>query len=70
MNLDESVRNELSEAAKKNLDNVGRGIGNIVESHLINPLARFLFDNDIYDNSSVQITDIKVDGTFFKTRHF
>lgn len=64
LNLDESVRNELSEAAKKNLDNGGRGIGNIVESHLINPLARFLFDNDIYDNSSVQITDIKVDGTF------
>ena len=27
LNLDESVRNELSEAAKKNLDNGGRGIG-------------------------------------------
>ena len=41
-----------------NLNNGGRGIGNIVESHLINPLARFLFDNDAYENVSVSIEGI------------
>ncbi len=37
----------LREKAMANLENGGRGIGNVVESYLINPLSRYLFDQDI-----------------------
>ena len=40
----------------QNLDNGGRGIGNMVESTLINPLARYLFEHPQAD--SVTIDDI------------
>ena len=39
------ARETLLHAALQNLSNGGRGVGNIVESMLINPLSRFLFDN-------------------------
>ena len=46
-----------------NLANGGRGIGNIVESHLINPLSRFLFDYNLCERASVTIQDIDVSAT-------
>ena len=55
LNLSDEAKSTLSEAALSNLSNGGRGIGNIVESHLINPLARFMFDNDIYENAVINI---------------
>ena len=48
----------LEKAALGNLGNGGRGIGNIVESELINPLARFLFDQDVYEDAEVTIESI------------
>lgn len=47
----------------KNLDNGGRGIGNIVESLFINPLSRFIFDNDIKDNVHLNIKNIVIKDT-------
>lgn len=44
-----------------NLSNGGRGIGNIVENLLINPLSRYLFDNKIYENTVVSIDKINAD---------
>ena len=38
--ISDKAREHLLEAAKGNLENGGRGIGNVVESHLINPLSR------------------------------
>lgn len=61
--LSEEARGRLTEAALHNLANGGRGIGNIVESHLINPLSRFLFDHDFYEHASVTIRDIDVAAT-------
>jgi len=58
LKLSESVQNEITEAALNNLGNGGRGIGNIVESYLINPLSRFMFDNNIFDNAIVNIAQI------------
>lgn len=58
LTIAEAAHEELLKAALGNLNNGGRGIGNIVESHLINPLARFLFDNDAYENVSVSIEGI------------
>lgn len=58
LDLDDAVRNYLLKAATNNLSNGGRGIGNIVESDLINPLARFLFDNKAFADAQVKISAI------------
>lgn len=52
--------NILTEQALGNLANGGRGIGNVVENLLINPLSRYLFDNEIFDNATVRINNIDV----------
>lgn len=44
-----------------NLDNGGRGIGNIVESLLVNPLSRYLFDNEIFENAKLTINSIQAE---------
>ena len=49
---------KLTEKALENLDNGGRGIGNIVESLLINPLARYMFDENIRENTRIYLHDI------------
>ncbi|MDE6925949.1 MAG: hypothetical protein K2P59_11930 [Acetatifactor sp.] len=48
----------LAEQALGNLQNGGRGVGNVVENFLINPLSRYLFDNEIFSNATVTIDDI------------
>lgn len=53
----------LTEQALNNLQNGGRGIGNVVENLLINPLSRYLFDNEIFDNASVTIDNINTTAT-------
>ena len=45
----------LKEAAIFDLSNGGRGIGNQVESLLINPLSRWLFDNEISGDADIVI---------------
>lgn len=52
----------LLEKAVDNLGNGGRGIGNIVESLLINPLARYMFDEDIRNNVKITIDDIDAEN--------
>ena len=56
--LSDKAKGVLKEHAIANLENGGRGIGNIVESLLINPLSRFLFDNEIFQNRRISIDDI------------
>lgn len=56
--LSDEAKDTLSDAAMGNLANGGRGIGNIVENHLVNPLSRFLFDNDVYDQAAIRIQKI------------
>lgn len=58
--LSEKAFNVLKENALKNLQNGGRGIGNVVESLFINPLSRFLFDNEISGNAKISVDDIKI----------
>ena len=52
----------LQEYALENLSNGGRGIGNVVENLLINPLSRYLFDNEISSNANVSIEDIDMNA--------
>ena len=58
LTISDEAREVLTKAALGNLNNGGRGIGNMVESYLINPLARFLFDHDTYENAVVEIKRI------------
>lgn len=58
IHLSDKAFNVLQESALKNLQNGGRGIGNVVESLFINPLARYLFDNRIDENAKINVDDI------------
>lgn len=53
---------KLMEKTLDNLGNGGRGIGNIVESLLINPLSRYLFDEEINGNVNLSINDIDAEN--------
>ena len=57
--IKEAARAVLLDRALENLGNGGRGIGNIVESLLINPLARYLFDKGIKGNARITVNGIR-----------
>jgi ATP-dependent Clp protease ATP-binding subunit ClpA len=56
--ISDKAKAVLTEKALENLGNGGRGIGNIVESLLINPLSRYLFDEVIKGNTKITIKDM------------
>ena len=58
LTLDERAVAELNALARLNLDNGGRGIGNVVESYLINPLSRYLFDNRVEQNADIKVLSV------------
>lgn len=62
--LSDKAFNVLQENALKNLQNGGRGIGNVVESLFINPLARYLFDNAIDANAQITVDDITLTSLY------
>ncbi len=51
----EEAYDQLRQAALADLSNGGRGVGNQVESLLINPLSRWLFDHGVLENARVTI---------------
>ena len=57
------IRTVLLEQVNKNLDNGGRGINNILEKLLINPLARHIFDEQLPRGEKRAITEIKMSET-------
>lgn len=60
--VSEKVFGILLNKSIANLANGGRGIGNIVESFLINPLSRYLFDENIKGKSTISIEDIDAEN--------
>lgn len=62
LTLSDIAMGKLEEKALGNLANGGRGIGNIVESLLINPFSRYLFDEDIQGNVKITIDDIDAEN--------
>ena len=58
LTIETCAKDTISSAALSNLNNGGRGIGNIVESYLINPLSRFLFDQRAFSDAEVFIDSI------------
>lgn len=53
---------QLSDAALRDLTNGGRGIGNQVESLLINPLSRYLFDSGVSENATITVEAFETDA--------
>ena len=64
--ISDKAREHLLEAAKGNRENGGRGIGNVVESHLINPLSRALFDLNVAENGTLKVVDIRDNGSIYE----
>lgn len=62
VSLSDAAYQTLEEKALANLSNGGRGIGNIVENFLINPLARYLFDHEIFGDATLKIDEIQADA--------
>ena len=58
---DEAVE-QLRAATLADLSNGGRGIGNKVESLLINPLSRWLFDHEVVSDAAVRIDSFDVEA--------
>lgn len=56
--LNDSVKRVLLEACISDLSNGGRGIRNQVEAHLVNPLARALFDEDAKPGTYYEVVSI------------
>lgn len=53
---------QLQSAALSDLSNGGRGVGNQVEALLINPLSRWLFDNEVLSDAQVTIQRFDTDA--------
>ena len=60
LSISDKAHDTLLNTAIGNLDNGGRGIGNIVENLLINPLSRFMFDNELFSNCQITIDAINI----------
>ena len=60
LTISEAARKTLLDCALEKLDEGGRGVGNAVESNLINPLARYLFDNGISEGTELSVDEIDV----------
>ena len=58
LEISEKVRGILREKVLANLDNGGRGIGNIVENVFVNPLSRYMFDNQKIQDCKICVGDI------------
>ena len=56
--LSDQAHDTLLNAAIGNLDNGGRGIGNIVESMFINPLSRYMFDHELFSDCGIAVESI------------
>jgi ATP-dependent Clp protease ATP-binding subunit ClpA len=57
LSLSEKAFETLLNKANTNLDNGGRGIGNVVEDVLINPLSKYLFDEEFLSDAKIEIND-------------
>ena len=65
LNIADEARDTLLLASQQNLSNGGRGIGNIVESMLINPLSRYLFDERVSSDAVLTVRGIRTEGGNF-----
>ncbi len=58
LEFSDECRDALKGRCFSNLENGGRGIGNVIEKCLINPLARVIFDNNVGEGKTVRVNGI------------
>ncbi|MGY0060208.1 AAA family ATPase [Streptomyces sp. LZ34] len=65
LRLSDDAQRALSAYCTADVENGGRGIGMLLETHLINPLARALFDQEALSGTAVTVTGVQPaeDGT-------
>ncbi|GAA0690447.1 AAA family ATPase [Streptomyces malaysiensis subsp. malaysiensis] len=65
LRLSDEAHQALSTYCTADVDNGGRGIGMLLETHLVNPLARALFDQERLAGTAVTVTGVRPvgDGT-------
>ena len=61
LTVSEKAYKVLLARAVDNLENGGRGIGNIVESMFVNPLSRYLFDNGLFSDCRLCVEEIQAE---------
>ena len=61
LSVSQQAYDVLLERAVDNLENGGRGIGNIVESLFVNPLSRYLFDHGLFSGCRLCVEDIQAE---------
>lgn len=59
VSLSDQASQQLGKLCLSDLTNGGRGIRNQVETHLVNPLARALFDTDVTAGTAHVVTEIR-----------
>jgi ATP-dependent Clp protease ATP-binding subunit ClpA len=59
IDISDTARSELRKLCLADLSNGGRGIRNKVEVHLVNPLARALFDSGVKPGGRALISSIR-----------
>ena len=57
--IDSLAQDMLQILCLQDLSNGGRGIRNKIETHLVNPLSRALFDENITSGSQLRISNIE-----------
>lgn len=60
--INASAQQALRQLCLNNLSNGGRGIRNKIETHLVNPLSRVLFDENIKSGSALYINRIETNA--------
>ena len=66
LEVSDIAMNKLLKESLLNLSNGARGIGNIVESMLLNPLSRYLFDNNISEEETLVLLNISQKNNTFE----
>jgi ATP-dependent Clp protease ATP-binding subunit ClpA len=62
LTISKPVRDKLVSLARKNLQHGGRGIRNVIDSALVNPLNRALFDLGVEEGADVTLLELRDNG--------
>jgi hypothetical protein len=63
LEIDHEVRESLIEHAYHKIEDGGRGINNVIEAALVNPLARHLFHAPVPADGTIRLTGVEFDDT-------
>lgn len=60
LTISDEAKESIFERICTNLENGGRGVGNIIEELVVNPLSSFMLDNDLLKDSVISIDSIDI----------